>query len=468
MKILTIDKIRDSSQFLLFFILLLLGVLFTSLSPNLFHSLEPDSQGYIDNDPIRTFLYPIIIDVLYNESDSSFKVLFFFQNFLLITSILSLIFSLKPGRYNNYFASLLFFFILSNFYYTSFSDTVLTESLFFSFINFSASLLLHKNFLFNYKFFPIVFGLLLGGIVYIKSIGIVISILFFFIFIYKSINYKNFYSVFFFFIGLFFMLLIEKKFNTDNQDNESSVLSRSLSGKIFMLCGNKNFDLSLFKPEFSEYILLFLNESKKINNYLDKLNNPFLIANLKSDYETVGQYKYDEKLSHFFEKYDDDYIENLKVQITSKIIKNYPKEYLKLSLWHYLGLWSPGGKHIFLDYNDEIPFPKLLEKSSGKILEIQKEKLLIGFLFFIISLCFFTFFTIRGIYIFLKDPLDGDHTFTFMLITCQIYFITVCLTNVSTPRYLMPFFPLITIFICIYIKDLFNYLNKKKHDVKIK
>lgn len=462
MKILIIDKIKYKSQYLLFFILLLLGLLFTSLSPNFFNSLEPDSQSYIDNDPIRTFLYPMIVDIFYDENDSSFKTLFFFQNFLLITSVLSLIFSIKSNRYNNYFASFLFFFILSNYYYTSFSETVLTESIFFSFINFSASLLLHKNFLFSYKFLSIILGLLLGGIAYIKSIGILISILFFFIFIYKSINHRNFSFIFFFFIGLFFMILIEKKFNISKQDKNNSVFSRSLSGKIFMICGSKNFDLSSFKKEFSEYILVFINESKKINNYLDRLKNPFLISNLKSDYETVGQYQFDEKFSDLIEKYDDDYIYNLKIQITLNIIKNYPKEYLKLSLWHYLGLWSPGGKHIFLDYNDEIPFQNLLEKSSGEMLEIKKEKLLLGFSFFIISLCFFTFFTIRGLFYFFKRRVNEDHTATFLIITCQIYLITVCLINVSTPRYLMPFYPLITIFICINIKDLFNYLNKKK------
>lgn len=469
MKILIIDRIKDNSEYVFFFALLLLGMLYTNLSPILFTSTQPDSQSYINNDPIRTFLYPIIIDLFYNVSDSSFKALFLFQNFLLVISVLSLIFSLKSRMNNNYFVFFLYFFILSNFYYTSFAKTVLTESIFFSFINFSVALLINKIFLFRYKFLSIIFGLLLGGIIYIKSVGLVISILFFFIFVYKCFNYKNFSCIFFFLIGLIPMVLFENTVNQNKGDKINSVFFRSLNGKIFMLCGSKDFDLSLFKKEFSDYILIFINESKKINLYLDKLDNPFLVSNLKSDYETVGQYQFDKKLSNLLEKYDSNNIDDLKIEITFNIIRNYPLEYLKLSLWHYLGLWAPGGKHLFLNYSGEVPFQNMLKESSGEIFDVERKKLLVVLLFFTILLCIFSFATIRAIYYVVKSPIDKDHTITFLIISCQIYLATVCLTNVSTPRYLMPFYPLIIIIICIFIKDLFNYLHKKiYYDVEIK
>ena len=462
MKTHIIDKIVKESDFLHYFLLLLLGLIYVSLSPSLFNQLQADSQSYINNDSIRPSLYPIIIDWLSNEIDSSFHVLLLFQRLFLVTSILCLIISLKSKGIKGYSSFFLYFFILSNFYYTSFCNTILTEAIFSSFINFSISLLIAKEFFFKHKLLSLVFGLLLGGIFYIKSIGIVITFLFFVIFVYQSfqLNKKN--NILFFLFGFVSIILIERSGKPVSEEKNNSVFSRSLTGKIFMLSGTKEFDTSNFKKEFVDYLMVFNDESKKINSYLDSLSNPFLIASLKSDYETVGQYQFDNKFDSILDNHSEKYHYSLKKNLVSGIIKKYPFEYLKLSLWHYLGLWTPGGKHIFLNYNSNVPYQNMLKKSSGKILEIKKEILLIVCFFFTILLLLFTFFTIRGVYYFLKSPMGEDHTFTFLIITCQIYLALVCLTNVSTPRYLMPLFPIIIIIICISIKDLFNYFYKNK------
>ena len=54
------------------------------------------------------------------------------------------------------------------------------------------------------------------------------------------------------------------------------------------------------------------------------------------------------------------------------IILAHPLEYIKVSLWHYFNLWSPGGKKIFFDdylknKTVDVPFKQELLNASGEI-----------------------------------------------------------------------------------------------------
>ena len=58
------------------------------------------------------------------------------------------------------------------------------------------------------------------------------------------------------------------------------------------------FNNKLKENEFTGYINLFSEKSKKINYFLESLNNPFLKLNLFSDFQVVAQYQIKDKLNN--------------------------------------------------------------------------------------------------------------------------------------------------------------------------
>ena len=79
MKILTIDKIK--LDILFYFFLLIMGFIIMEYSPVFFSKFEHDSNSYINYDPIRTTLYPIIIDLLEKGNENNFYNIIVFQKF---------------------------------------------------------------------------------------------------------------------------------------------------------------------------------------------------------------------------------------------------------------------------------------------------------------------------------------------------------------------------------------------------
>ena len=99
--------------------------------------------------------------------------------------------------------------------------------------------------------------------------------------------------------------------------------------------------------------------------------------NLKSDYEVVGQYQLSEILEekNIFIK-----IEKEKIDILKNLLINRPFDFMSLCISNYLAIWMPGGKQIFFEEylkgNPLPPYLNLLEKSSGKIMNVNKNILL--------------------------------------------------------------------------------------------
>ena len=218
-------------------------------------------------------------------------------------------------------------------------------------------------------------------------------------------------------------------------------------GKIFMISGSKNFDKNLFLKNNQTFISLLSDNSKPINKFLYNIKNPYLFLDLHADFEVVGQYQ--------ILNIDEESKKIIK-QIFPKIIKKYPLEYIKISLFNYLGLWSPGGKKIFLNAYiqdnkiENIPLKSKLQMASGEILEISKIILLASLLFFSLLFLLFTIFSITTFLNFFKKKklLIND----FFLIVVQIYLLSVAFLNISTPRYLMPVYPIVIYVIFIKIK----------------
>ena len=169
-------QLSEYKNYLLFLTFFIISFFIIDISPPFFDRLQPDSGGYLSGDQSRTILYHFILKVCENLNLD----IIFFQKILLSLSIVSLLFFLKEQKMKSYILVAFFLLVNLNYYYTSYSKTVLPESIFFSFINFAIINLFNLN---RYISF-ISFGLLLGLIFTIKPIGIAISIVFFFFLIF--------------------------------------------------------------------------------------------------------------------------------------------------------------------------------------------------------------------------------------------------------------------------------------------
>ena len=170
-----------------------------------------------------------------------------------------------------------------------FPATILTESLFFSLINFSTGLFIKIIYENNKNF--ITLGLLLGLILSIKSIGIILSISFVFFIIYlKKLNKNKFI---FLIIGLLVFPTIEKFYHSKYSVGMKgdSVIYQSFLGKIFMISGHRNFDKSILNGKEKDLIKNFSEKSSTVNKFLDGIGNPYLLFDLHADYEVIGQYQ---------------------------------------------------------------------------------------------------------------------------------------------------------------------------------
>ena len=310
-------------------------------SPKLLSEIQPDSLSYIEFNNTRNSLYTILINFCrYVGLD-----LILFQVFLLSFSIVFLFFSMT--KLNDYLSTLFIIFILSNIYYTSFTHTYLTESIFFSFINIATGFcfyLKQKN-----KIVLFLFGLSLGVIFSIKTIGFIISLpfLFFSFLLLKKNKAIRFFIIVF--IGLLIPILSEIFYFYLKHENRNTVFPTAVFGKVFFLSGKNSFKIDSYPEKYRE----ILGQSKKMfskpNDFLDDIKNPILTSDLTADYEVIAQYQFlgSEKLKKFIP--EQNIINESYYNLLFFLLKNNFGDYLKLSFSHYIGMWSTGAKYIFLD-----------------------------------------------------------------------------------------------------------------------
>ena len=195
-------------------------------------------------------------------------------------------------------------------------------------------------------------------------------------------------------------------------------------------------------------------EFRIVHNFLDDLDNPLLKAELLSDYEVVAQYQTFKLESVKKLEFEENIVFENTNNIFSEIIRNNFYDYLKLSLFHYLGNWSIGSKERFLNANyKEVPLYQELVKSSGPMNLPNQITLMFAQILFVL---FFFFLTIHSLYILLcfSKPIVKKSIFinSSIIFLIQAYLIITSFTNVSTPRYLMVVYPLI-------IMSNINFLN---------
>ena len=218
-------------SFLLFF-------LFTSLiiynSFSFFPILENDSFSYVNNESIRLSLYPLLIDFLNNDH----KLIIPLQISYLSLSITALVYGLVKIRINLFLILIFYLLIVTNVYYTSFSKTILTESIYFASINFCIFFFLFKDSIKQRFHFLFLFGIVLGLIPSIRHEGLIISFLISLIFLLK--NKLSSLKLLFFFLGLSLMPILENLVFYSKHKERNSVIDKSIFGKIFMLTAFDN------------------------------------------------------------------------------------------------------------------------------------------------------------------------------------------------------------------------------------
>jgi len=441
------------------FFLSLFACIFTIISsPSFFPLIESDSFSYINNESIRLSLYPYLIDLF----DENLKSVIYFQIIIFSISIASIVLALKEKKTSFILILIFLFFILANIYYTSFTKTILTESLFISFINFSIAIIfVYEDSKFK-NILSILLGLFLGLIISLRHEALIIALFISCMFIYFEIA-KNNKRIIIFLLTLLIIPTFEiNKFYSENTTRES-VIEKSIKGKIFMLSGFEDFDYSEFSLIQQSYIDEYIASSKKINGFLNQIKNPYLRNNLYSDYEVVAQYQIDELTNiGIFENpiYSKEFEENLLIDI----IKSNPFNFIKLSFYHYLTLWMPGGKQIFLDKSItknkyEIPFDTLLMKSSGEIKSLRSYFILLGLVFFQILMIFSIMSLVFIIINLFNKRFVQDIYFSCFTFVIHIHLLAVSFLNIGSPRYLMPVYSLILICLILTID---RYLIKNK------
>ena len=440
------------------FFLSLFACIFTIISsPSFFPLIESDSFSYINNESIRLSLYPYLIDLF----DENLKSVIYFQIIIFSISIASIVLALKEKKTSFILILIFLFFILANIYYTSFTKTILTESLFISFINFSiAVIIVYEDTKFK-NILSILLGLFLGLIISLRHEALIIALFISCMFIYFEIS-KNNKRIIIFLLTLLIIPTFEiNKFYSENITRDS-VIEKIIKGKIFMLSGFEDFDNSRLSLMQQSYIDESIASSKKINSFLNQIKNPYLKNNLYSDYEVVAQYQLDEFANtDIFEngKYTKEFEKNLLIDI----IKSNPTIFIKLSLHHYLTLWMPGGKQIFLDKSitknkSEIPFDELLMKSSGEIKSLRSIFILLALIFFQILMIFSVISLVFVMINLFNKRFTEDIYFSCFTLIIHSHLLAISFLNIGSPRYLMPVYSLILI--CL-ILALDKYLIKK-------
>jgi len=130
----------NSKNFISISLLTLFNYLIIYYSINFLDYKLPDSNSYINYSPKYKSFYPFLINLVETLNLN----LIYIQILVLSFSVIFLSFSIFK-KYNLLISLILYISIIINFFYTSFSKTILTESIFFSLINIGIGLFVINN-----------------------------------------------------------------------------------------------------------------------------------------------------------------------------------------------------------------------------------------------------------------------------------------------------------------------------------
>ena len=255
-------------------------------------------------------------------------------------------------------------------------------------------------------------------------------------------------------------LIAENLYFYSKFNERETVFKNVVVGKLFLLSGKDSFIVSKYPENLNQLLRKSKAEFKPIHTFLDSLDNILLKTELLADYEVVAQYQTFNFESIKELDFDKRLLFNNSLGIFFQILEHNFYDYLLLSFQHYIGNWSIGSKIRLLQKIElEIPKHEELIKSSGpmsipnfQLLELAQ----LLFLLFFIIVTTFTCYIILSVFRIIKSKISYEDAFLICLL--QIYLLLICLTNVSTPRYLMLVYPLV-----ILINMRFIILKKYIH-----
>jgi len=395
--------------------------------------IQPDSQSYMNLNETRQTSYFFISKVLnWLRID-----IITFQNVFLSFSIVLLVYFIRE-KTNVFFSLVSYIFIVSNTYYTSFSKIILTESIFFSFFNI-AIVLFFSN---TKKKKLIIFALICGCLASLKPIGIPISLFLIFL---LSIRIKKISQKLYMLVFFSIPLIAENLYFYSKFNERETVFKNVVVGKLFLLSGKDSFIVSKYPENISQLLRKSKAEFKPVHTFLDSLDNILLKTELLADYEVVAQYQAFNFDSIKQINFDKRILFDNSLGIFSQILKHNFLDYLHLSFQHYIGNWSIGSKVRRLQHIElEIPRYQELIKSSGPMnipnLQLIEFAQLVFLLLFLIVIIFTLFVILTFCRVIKSQIAYIDYNLICLL---QLYLLLICLTNVSTPRYLMVVYPMI-------------------------
>ena len=430
--------IKNKNIYIVTFFIFFLLLIYFELLPNFYSLIQPDSYSYITGNNTQKHLYTIIIKALTNV-DNNFDYLISFQKILLISSILFLFVILSKS--NLLLASLFLALLVLNISYISYSKVVLTESIFFSFLNFFLGFILFYE---NQKkeIFIYLACFCLGGLYAIKSIGFVITIPFFLIicFCYKKKKRILISTLF-----LCLLPLIESfhYYALSKNESRTSVLDNAFLGKIFVVSGLNNNAIFTTKEEI--FLKNIVHKSQRIHKHLDTISNPIKKNIFLQNYEVYGQFNLNKN-----KELNSEEIKKLllKLMLYNKL------HYLKLSINNYIFSWIPLGvmhqKYLTKELK-EVPIESLTFGGKGLNLSYS----LTNFIMISFVILFFIFHLL--ILISLKRIIFRKHNvLDLVLLATPIYILTYSLINVGIFRFFLPFYPLVLLGITNEIINIFK------------
>ena len=404
------------------------------ISPSLLDFNLPDSESYINSSADRSAIYPTFLYILELARIDVVNI-----QILILSISLSYLCMTLIQLNKKYFFIILFFLAISlNIYYTSFAKTILPECILFSFINFAFSILLKKK---KEIIHFIILGISLGFIISIKKIGIVIALIFFFIF-FLQLNKERFKRNLFLIIApLILIISAENILFFKKHSKRSSVFVYTIIGKLLLISGNKDFNSNNYDPKYKELLNYSGQYFKRVNLFLNSIDDIFLKAELLSDYETIAQYqflRFDQVKQ--FQITVNNHFKKDKNEILFRMIKYNLSDLLELSFYHYIGMWSAGSKQIYLNLNSiSPPYYDNLKKSSGGVNKIDINIIKTVNKLFIILM----YLSLSGIFFLLIKKSLIKKTVLSCFFISQFYITSVSFVNLSTLRYLMPVYSII-------------------------
>ena len=229
-------------------------------------------------------MYPYIINFIGKDQ---LEKLITLQIVILSISFSFISFAMLQTTIKKSLIILLQVFLIFNFFYTSFSKVILTESLFFSSINLILGCLIFF-FVKRQNYLLFIASLLSGFLVSLRPEGIVLGLTFLIIILFLK-NQKNYFSSFVLIFLIFPLsenIIYFKKF-----EERKTVFNQSILGKFFTLSGTQNFNINDYSELSDDFLIQTVKQSQELHSFLQKIKNPYLKSNLISDFEVFGQYE---------------------------------------------------------------------------------------------------------------------------------------------------------------------------------